>query len=237
MTHLNPRTLAALASSLFALGAVAPAANAARLLDIGGQALPNTGNTQAQQLSGPTVVQKLGTPATPGDDNPAALAALGSPGDPETDLASALDAMGAAAAANDRAKATSARNLAIDILEGNPIGGKAYSGMPLLNWNSPAKVKSVPAGGNVVVREVRFGETALSDTWLLSFDDPNQPYTITFRITELGTQFGGTLTPAPLLEQNGLTIGGETQALMPLMTPTPLTSTRTTSRLRKQEDG
>src|SRR3954452_18643597 len=230
MTHLNPRTLAALASSLFALGAVAPAANAARLLDIGGQALPNTGNTQAQQLSGPTVVQKLGTPATPNDDNPAALAALGSPGDPETDLTAALDAMGAAAAANDRGKATSSRNLAIDILEGNPIGGKAYSGMPLLNWNSPAKVKNVPAGGNVVVREVRWDEHALSDTWLLSFDDPNQPYTITFRIAELGTTFGSALTPAPLLSQNGQVIGGETQVLAPLAPPMLAMGTTTTNR-------
>src|SRR3954452_15364104 len=230
MTHLNPRTLAALASSLFALGAVAPAANAARLLDIGGQALPNTGNTQAQQLSGPTVVQKLGTPATPGDDNPAALAALGSPGDPETDLGAALDSLGAAASAGDRTAAGSARQRGLDILEGNPIGGKGYSGMPLLNWNSPAKVKSVPAGGNVVVREVRWDEHALSDTWLLSFDDPNQPYTITFRITELGTTFGSALTPAPLLEQGGTTLGGESQVLAPLAPPQLFTGTTTTNR-------
>src|SRR3954468_2307335 len=229
MTHLNPRGLAAVASSLFALGALAPAAGA-RLNDIGGQPIANTGNPQAQLVGGPTVVQKLGTPATPGDDNPAALAALGSPGDPETDLGAALDAMSAAAAANDRAKASSARNLALDILEGNAIGGKAYSGMPLLNWNSPAKVKSVPAGGNVVVREVRWDEHALSDTWLLSFDDPNQPYTITFRISELGTTFGSALTPAPLLSQNGNVIGGETQVLAPLAPPMLSMGTTTTNR-------
>src|SRR3954462_3595440 len=226
MTHLNPRGLAAVASSLFALGALAPAAGA-RLNDLGGQPIANTGNPQAQLVGGPTVVQKLGTPATPADENPAALAALGSPGDPEADLAAALDNMGAAAAGNDRAKATSARNLAIDILEGNPIGGKAYSGMPLLNWNSPAKVKSVPAGGNVVVREVRWDEHAISDTWQLSFDDPNQPYTITFRIAELGTTFGSALTPAPLLSQGGNVIGGETQVLAPL-TPPPLPMGTTT---------
>jgi hypothetical protein len=226
MTHLNPRGLAAVATSLFALGALAPAANAA----IGGQNIPNTGNPQAQLVGGPTVVQKLGTPVTPGDDNPAALAALGSPGDPETDLGNALDSMAAAAAANNRNNAAAARQLAINILEGNPIAGKAYSGMPLLNWNSPAKVKNVPANGNVVVREVRWNEHALSDTWLLSFDDPNQPYTITFRITELGTTFGSALTPAPLLEQNGTVIGGESQVLAPL-TPPPLDmGTTTTNR-------
>jgi hypothetical protein len=230
MTNLNPRNLAAVATSLLALGALAPAADAANILDIGGQAIPNTGNPQAQLVGGPTVVTKLGTPATPSDDNPAALAALGSPGDPESDLAAALDSMGAAAAANDRAKAASARNLAVDILEGNPIGGKAYSGMPLLNWNSPAKVKNVPAGGNVVVREVRWDEHALSDTWLLSFDDPNQPYTITFRIAELGTTFGSALTPAPLLSQNGNVIGGETQVLAPLAPPMLAMGTSTTNR-------
>src|SRR3954453_1868146 len=229
MTHLNPRGLAAVASSLFALGALAPAAGA-RLNDIGGQPIANTGNPQAQPVGGPTALQKLGTPPTPADDNPAALAALGSPGDPETDLASALDSMGAAAAANDRAKASAARNLAIDILEGNPIGDKAYSGMPLLNWNSPAKVKSVPANGNVVVREVRWDEHALSDTWQLSFDNPNQPYTITFRITELGTTFGSALTPAPLLSQNGNVIGGESQVLTPLAPPQLAMGTTTSNR-------
>src|SRR3954447_21302833 len=229
MTNLNPRGLAALATSLFAFGALAPVASA-RLDDLGGQPIPNTGNPQAQLVGGPSVVQKLGTPATPGDDNPNALAALGSPGDPEADLVAALDSMGAAAAANNRSAAASARTLAINILEGNPIGGKAYSGMPLLNWNSPAKIKNVPAGGNVVVREVRWDEHALSDTWLLSFDDPNQPYTITFRIAELGTTFGSALTPAPLLSQNGNVVGGETQVLTPLAPPPLFMGTTTTNR-------
>src|SRR3954451_7065166 len=101
MTHLNPRGLAAVASSLVALGALAPTAGA-RLNDIGGQPIANTGNPQAQLVGGPSVIQKLGTPASPGDDSPNALATLGSPGDPETDLAAALDSMGAAAAANNR---------------------------------------------------------------------------------------------------------------------------------------
>jgi hypothetical protein len=229
MSPLHPRGLAVLATSVFALGALAPSAGA-RLNDIGGQPIPNTGNPQAQQVSGPSVLTKLGTPATPNDDDPNALAALGSPGDPETDLGLALDTMGVAAANNDRAKATSARQLALDILEGNPIAKKAYSGMPLLNWNSPAKIKSVPAGGNVVIREVRWDEHALSDTWMLSFDDPNQPYTITFRIAELGTTFGSLLAPAPLLSQNGQVIGGESQVLTPLAPPMLAMGTTTTNR-------
>src|SRR5947209_4602618 len=231
MSIMHPRrALVAVVSSLLALGATASAASA--MTDLNDNAIPNTSNPQAQVVGGPTIVQKLATPTTPNDDDPNTLAQLGSQGNPEDDLGNALDTMGAAAAAGNTSAAANARQLAIDILEGNPIANKAYSGLPLLNWNSPAKVKSVPAGGNVVVREVRFGEKALSDTWLLSFDDPSQPYTITFRITELGTQFGGTLTPATLLEQNGTTIGGETQALMPLATPLLFTGTTTTNRFQ-----
>jgi hypothetical protein len=229
MSILHPRrALVAIAGTMLAIGTGASAASA--MTDLNGQAIANTSNPQAQVVGGPTVVQKLADPATPNDDSSSALAALGSPGDPEDDLADALDAMGAAASSGNRSAATSARSLAINILEGNPIADKAYSGMPLLKWNSPAKVKNVPAGGNVVVREVRFGEHALSDTWLLSFDDPNQPYTITFRITEVGTQFGGLLSPSPLLSQGGSPIGGENQALQSLVEPLLATGTTTSSR-------
>src|SRR3954471_6029863 len=229
MSIMHPRrALVAVASTLLALGPSASAASA--LTDPNGQHITNTGNPQAQLVGGPSVVQKLFEPASPGDDNPAALNALGNLGDPESDLGDALDAMAAAAASGDRTAAANARTLAINILEGNPIARKAYSGMPLLNWNSPAKIKNVPAGGNVVVREVRFGETALSDTWLLSFDDPSQPYTITFRVSELGTQFGGALTPAPLLEQGSNAVGGESQALVPLVPPMLATGTNVTNR-------
>ena len=229
MSIMHPRrALVAIAGTMLAIGTGASAASA--MTDLNGQPIANTSNPQGQVVGGPTVVQKLADPATPNDDSPSALAALGSPGDPEDDLADALDAMGAAASSGNRSAAASARSLAINILEGNPIANKAYSGMPLLNWNSPAKVKNVPAGGNVVVREVRFGEHALSDTWLLSFDDPNQPYTITFRITEVGTQFGGLLSPSPLLSQGGSPIGGENQALQSLVEPLLATGTTTSSR-------
>src|SRR3954447_7927524 len=229
MSIMHPRrALVAVAGTLLAFGTSVSAATART--DPSGQHITNTGNPQAQLVGSPSVVQKLFEPASPGDDNPAALNALGNLGDPESDLGDALDAMAAAAASGDRTAAANARTLAINILEGNPIAKKAYSGMPLLNWNGPAKIKNVPAGGNVVVREVRFGETALSDTWLLSFDDPSQPYTITFRVTELGTQFGGALTPAPLLEQGSNAVGGESQALVPLVPPMLPTGTATSNR-------
>src|SRR3954471_8447114 len=229
MSIMHPRrALVAIAGTMLAIGTGASAASA--MTDLNGQPIANTSNPQGQVVGGPAVVPKLADPAPPNDDSPSALAALGSPGDPEDDLADALDAMGAAASSGNRSAAASARSLAINILEGNPIANKAYSGMPLLNWNSPAKVKNVPAGGNVVVREVRFGEHALSDAWLLSCDDPNQPYTITFRITEVGTQFGGLLSPSPLLSQGGSPIGGENQALQALVEPLLATRTPTSSR-------
>src|SRR3954468_16248496 len=223
-----PRALVAVAGTLLAFGTSVSAASA--LNDTNGQHITNTGNPQAQLVGGPSVVQKLANPASPGDDDPSALNSLGDLGDPESDLGDALDSMGAAAASGDRTGAANARTLAINILEGNPIARKAYSGMPLLNWNSPAKIKNVPAGGNVVVREVRWGEHAPSDTWLLSFDDPTQPYTITFRIAELGTTFGSALTPAPLLSQGGNVIGGESQVLAPLAPPMLAMGTSTTTR-------
>ena len=40
---------------------------------------------------------------------------------------------------------------------------------------------------------------ALSDAWLLDFEDPTQPYTVRYRVSELGGTPGGELTPAPLL--------------------------------------
>src|SRR3954453_23169445 len=159
MSIMHPRrALVAVAGTLLAFGATASATWA--MTDLNGQPIPNTSNPQAQVVGGPTVVQKLADPATASDDDPNPLAALGSPGAPKDDLPAALDPMGAAAAAGNRQAAASSRQLAINILEGNPIADKSYSGIPLLNWNTPAKVKTVPAGGNVVVREVRFGETA-----------------------------------------------------------------------------
>ena len=57
----------------------------------------------------------------------------------------------------------------------------------------------MPAGGTVEIREVRFPDHALSDAWLLDFEDPSQPYTVRYRVSELGGTAGGELTPAPLL--------------------------------------
>ena len=125
----------------------------------------------------------LADPQTPGDDDAAALAALAPTDSPEDDLDDALRRLAAAA---DADAAAAGRADALAILEGTPLPGRPYSGIPLLNWNAPAKVKTVPAGGTVDVREVRFPGHSMSDAWLLRFEDPSQPYTVRYRISELG---------------------------------------------------
>src|SRR5690242_344696 len=135
----------------------------------------------------------LADPATPGDDDAAALAALAATDSPEDDLDDALRAL---AAATDVDAAAAARAEALAILEGTPLPGRPYSGIPLLNWNAPAKVKTVPAGGTVDVREVRFPGHTMSDAWLLRFEDAAQPYTVRYHVSELGGASGGELRPA-----------------------------------------
>jgi streptogramin lyase len=189
---------------------VAAAAPAWALGDLNGNTIPNTqaGDPGAQLAAPPSVVQKL---TLPFDGTPAS--GTGDTGSPEDDLAHALDAL---AAAPDAAAATAARTLALSILEGSPIPRKPYSGMPLLNWNAPAKVKTVPAGGDVVVNEVRFGDHVLSDTWLLDFADPNAPFTITYRVAETGVGFGGVFAPTLLLADGGRAVGGQPSVLQTL---------------------
>lgn len=53
----------------------------------------------------------------------------------------------------------------IDILEGNPIPGKSYSGFPVLHYNGPLKTKAVdPATRTVKVHQIWFDQHIESDT-------------------------------------------------------------------------
>ncbi|MDE2154993.1 MAG: hypothetical protein KGJ32_03735 [Xanthomonadaceae bacterium] len=88
----------------------------------------------------------------------------------------------------------------IDILEGNPVPDRVYSGMPMLHYNAPSEVGQVvptydsngnPIGGNVTVHQVWFGQHIESDT---AFIDPsamlapalrNLPWTITYVVDTL----------------------------------------------------
>lgn len=218
--------VAALAAIAVAFGVPAPLG---ALLDSSGAPIANTGTGGTGQLAGgPTVEQKLLDPSSPADDSPAALAALGSVGDPESDLA---DALAQLSSAGDASTATDARTRALAILEGAPLDKKTYSGIPLLNWNAPAKVKTVPAGGTVDVREVRFGEHSITDTFLLEFADPAQPFTITYHISELGlTTFGGAATPSPLLIDGTTPVGGLSSTVLPLATDLMPTGTSEINR-------
>jgi streptogramin lyase len=220
-------------ASVAALLAVAGAQPAAAMVDHGGTQIDNTATsgTQAQLASGPTVTKKLFTPESPGDDDPTVLAALGSSATPEDDLGAALDALRDASSVTD---AQDARRRALDILEGNSVPDRTYSGMPLLNWDAPSKVKDVPPGGDVRVKEVRYGDTVLSDTWMLRFADPAKPFTITYVVADLGPSSPGELAPTPLLADGNGPIGGLHSVLQPLALDPMLTGTSTTSRFTDQ---
>ena len=88
----------------------------------------------------------------------------------------------------------------INILEGNPVSNRVYSGMPMLHYLGPSEVGKVvpiydsngnPVGGNVTVHQVWFNQHLESDT---SFIDPsamlqpslrNLPWTITYVVDTL----------------------------------------------------
>src|SRR4051812_6066703 len=199
------------------------------------QAAPETPLTRAEPVGPPACAtgiagpgcRVLAEPGTPGDDPAAALAALGPSASPEDDLLAAVERL---AAAPEAGAAADARDEALAILEGTPLPGRPYSGLPLLNWNAPAKVKTVPAGGTVAIREVRFPDHTLSDTWLLEFEDPSQPYTVRYTISELGGAAGGVLAPAPLLADGDVRTGSVPSALVPLLAPELQTGTLDRSR-------
>src|SRR5262245_61842368 len=204
----TPRLLVSAAVALAVAAAPAWAAG-----DLRGGSIPNTsiGDADAQLAATPAVVRKL---TLPFDGTPAS--GTGDTGSPEDDLVQALDEL---ATARNADAAAAARTLALSILEGDPIPRKPYSGIPLLNWNAPAKVKTVPPGGDVTVTEIRFGDDVLSDTWLLDFSDPNAPFTITYRVAEVGVGFGGAFAPTLLLSDAGRPAGGQPSVVRPLALP------------------
>ena len=221
------RSLVAAAGAL-ALALACPGAASAWLTDAGGARIPNTDSSSpSAQLAGlPTVQRLLAEPFSPQDDDPDALEALGPTGAPDDDLGAALDRM---AGATDTAVAAAARTEALAILSGSPLPGRPYDGIGLLNWDAPRKIKRVPAGGQVVVRQVRFPGHVLTDTALLDFEDPSEPFTIVYEIAELGGTDGAELAPTPLLA-DGAPVGGQPSVLAPLGLPSFPTQTETASR-------
>lgn len=85
--------------------------------------------------------------------------------------------------------------LGIDVLEGNPVPERAYSGFPLLHYTGPDKLKKVEpivdaggkvVGGNVDVRQVWYDTHVESDTALLDVSAVAEvPWTITYTVDVL----------------------------------------------------
>lgn len=74
--------------------------------------------------------------------------------------------------------------LAIDILEGNPVPNRIYSGFPVLNYNGPEKVKAVECNADktecsVDVHQIWGRQSILSDTM---FIDPTEALNVTWKV-------------------------------------------------------
>lgn len=90
-----------------------------------------------------------------------------------------------------------AKNLqrGIDIIEGNPVSGRSYSGFPLLHFMGPEKSKKVTAlrdqkgnvvGGNVTIHQLWYDTHIESDTAFLDVSDVLEvPWTITYIVDVL----------------------------------------------------
>lgn len=84
---------------------------------------------------------------------------------------------------------------AIDILEGNPVADRAYSGISMLHYTGPLKYKKVvpifdangvKVGGNIDVNMFYFDQHIESDTFLLDPSDVLEvPWTISYHINIL----------------------------------------------------
>ena len=85
--------------------------------------------------------------------------------------------------------------IGIDILEGNPVVGRAYSGFPLLHYDGPDKIRKVRpihdeqgqlVGGEVHVHQVWYDIHLESDTAFLDVSQvPNVPWTIVYTVDVL----------------------------------------------------
>ena len=119
---------------------------------------------------------------------------------PTTDLERILDRLDAVTArrrVDDEGARTAKTDIAmaIDILEGNPIPNRTYSGFPLLHYKGPDKFRKVTAtydaqgkvtGGNVDIHQIWYDNHVESDVYLL---DPTAvaevPWTITYTLDVL----------------------------------------------------
>lgn len=85
----------------------------------------------------------------------------------------------------------------IDILEGNPVADRAYSGFPLLHYTGPLKVQTLKptrnedgsVTGNVDVHQIWYDSRIESDTAMIDLSgmsqDPDATWTITYTVDVL----------------------------------------------------
>jgi hypothetical protein len=112
---------------------------------------------------------------------------------PKDDLKAALNAVLKAAQLGTVDQANVQRGL--DILEGNPIAGKLYSGFAVLHYTAGERVKAVTPiydasgvviGGNVDVHQIWYDNHVESDTALLDISAVKTvPWTVTYTIDVL----------------------------------------------------
>nr|WP_305910006.1 hypothetical protein [Methylomarinum sp. Ch1-1]MDP4522952.1 hypothetical protein [Methylomarinum sp. Ch1-1] len=158
------------------------------MIDFNGDEMPNTqpsaygtGDSRYLLHDGPVLTQAVNK-ASPSDD-----------------LDAVIDALEYAAGKNKVDK--DAVHFGLDILEGNPIADRAYSGIPVLHYKGPEKAKTVipicaehnpcqendtVIGGNVDVEMIFFDQRIEADT---AFVDPSAvqdvPWTITYHVNIL----------------------------------------------------
>jgi hypothetical protein len=147
--------------------------------------LPSTEENPYNLQDGPPVVSRI-NPASPTDD----LQEVFDHVEFRTNKArkSALTSFDRKAIANNLQRG-------IDILEGNPVPSRLYSGLPLLHYKGAEKVKRVIpvrdqdgkiVGGNVEIHQVWYDTHIESDTAFLDPSDVLEvPWTITYSIDVL----------------------------------------------------
>jgi len=158
--------------------------------------LPSTPDVPYHLQQGDPVVSMI-NPTSPEDDLHALFDSILHLIAGERDQATALNEK------YDHEAVRGALRLANDVLEGNPVPGRAYSGLPLLHYTGPEKEREVVAikdgsgkviGGNVDVHQVWFDERIESDTAFLNLDpliDPTTdkpldvPWTVTYTVDVL----------------------------------------------------
>ncbi|MFQ5708560.1 MAG: hypothetical protein ACE5HO_13975 [bacterium] len=95
---------------------------------------------------------------------------------------------------------------AIDILEGNPIPGKAYSGFPLIHYKSGApKLKTLDENGNVEVTQIWYDRDIDSDTYLVEIPEEymEKPFSVTYHIRLIGSFIADEWAPFEMLKVKG----------------------------------